>query len=52
MQVGGGDAGGFGDDVDFRLRAPVAADMRDGAAHHVIIGGGGRQRREVGEAGG
>ena len=49
MQIGGGDAGGVGDGVDLGLRAPVAADMRDGAAHDVVIGRRCRQRREAGE---
>ena len=47
MQVGGGDACGFRDLIDFRLRAPVSADMRDGAAHDIVVGGGGGKRLEV-----
>ncbi len=46
MQLGGADAGGFRDVGDLGLGAPIAADMRDGAPHHVIVGGG------VGEPGG
>ena len=40
MQLGRRHAGGFGDGLDFGLLAPMAADMADGAAHHLIIGGG------------
>ena len=47
MQLGRRDAGGVGDGVDLGLRAPVAADMGDGAAHDVVIGRGGRQLRQV-----
>src|SRR3972149_11026631 len=47
MQVGGTDAGGFRDGVDFRLRAPMSADMGDGAPHDVVIG---RRGGEVGKA--
>ena len=50
MQLGRRDAGGFGDLLDLRLLAPVAADMGDGAAHDVVVGGGGVERREVGNA--
>ena len=50
MQIGRRDAGGIGDDVDFGLRAPVAADMGDGAADDVVVGRRGRERRELGEA--
>ena len=41
MQFGRRDAGGFGDLLDLRLLAPVAADVGDGAAHDVVVGGGG-----------
>ena len=40
MQFGRRDAGGFRDGLDLGLLAPMAADMADGAAHHVVIGGG------------
>ena len=50
MQIGGADAGGFGDGVDLGLRAPMAADMGDGAAHDVVVGRRGGERGEVGEA--
>ena len=50
MQIGGVDAGGVGDGLDLRLRAPIAADMGDGAAHDVVIRRRGRQRGEFGEA--
>ena len=49
MQLGRGDAGGFGDGVDFGLLAPMLADMADGAAHHVIVGGRFVQHGEVGD---
>ena len=48
VQLGRRDAGGFGDLFDLRLRAPVAADVSDGAAHDVVIGGGGGQRHGIG----
>jgi hypothetical protein len=38
MQIGRGNAGGFGDGLDLGLRAPMAADMGDGAAHDIVIG--------------
>ncbi len=38
MQLGRRHARGFGDLLDLRLVAPVAADMRDGAAHDVVVG--------------
>ena len=41
VQLGRRDAGGFGDLLDLRLRAPVASDVSDGAAHDVVVGGGG-----------
>src|SRR5262245_36800985 len=50
MQVGCGYPGCVRDDVDFRLGAPVAADMCDGAAHDVVIRGRCRKRGEFGEA--
>ena len=50
MQLGRRDAGGLGDGLDFGLLAPMAADMADGAAHHVVIGGGFGQKRRVGNA--
>ena len=50
MQVGRGDARGVGDGVDLRLVAPVAANMRDGAAHDVVVRGRRRKRCELGEA--
>ena len=37
MQIGGRDTGGIGDDVDLRLVAPIAANMRNGAAHGVVV---------------
>ena len=40
VQFGRRHAGGFGDGLDLGLLAPMAADMADGAAHHVVIGGG------------
>ena len=49
MQVGRRDAGGVGDRLDLGLRAPIAADMGDGAAHHVVIGRRGGQRGEAWE---
>ena len=48
MQFGRRDAGGIGDGFDFGLRAPIAADMGDGAAHDVVIGGRGLQPRRSG----
>ena len=39
MQFGRRDLGGFGDGLDIRLVAPIAADMGDGAAHDVVIVG-------------
>ena len=50
MQLGRGDAGGLGDGLDFGLLAPMAADMADGAAHHVIIGGGFGEVLRIGNA--
>ncbi len=50
MQVGGADACGRRDIGDVGLRAPVAADMGDGAAHDVIVRGRVGERREVGDA--
>ncbi len=50
MQIGGADAGGVGDGVDLGLRAPIAADMGDGAPHDVVIRRRRGQRGEVGEA--
>ena len=48
MQFGRRDAGGFRDLVDLGLRAPVAADMRDGATDDVVVGGGvGERARSV-----
>ena len=49
MQFGRGYAGGVRDDLDFGLRAPVSANMRDGAAHDVVVRGRRRKRREFGE---
>src|SRR5450631_3275931 len=55
MQIGGGNARGFRDGADRGLRAPMAADMGDGAAHDVVIGrrGGerGGARKAVGKSG-
>ena len=51
MQIGGGDAGGVGDGFDLGLRAPIAADMGDGAAHDVIIGRRGRRAGRGRESG-
>ena len=50
MQFGRRDARRLGDGLDFRLLAPMAADMADGAAHHVVIGGGSGQRHWVDDA--
>ena len=50
MQFGRRDAGGLGDGFDFGLLAPMAADMADGAAHHVVIGGRSSQRHRVVDA--
>ena len=47
MQFGRRDAGGFGDGLDLGLLAPVAADMADGLAHHVVVGGRGGERHRV-----
>ena len=47
MQFGWGDASGFGDGLDLGLLAPVAADVADGAAHHVVVGGGCRERHRM-----
>ncbi len=47
MQFRRRDAGGFGDGFDLGLLAPMAADMADGAAHHVVIGGGRGKRHRV-----
>ena len=49
MQFGRRDAGGVGDGLDLGLLAPVAADMADGAAHHVVVGGGSGERGRVGD---
>ena len=49
MQLGRRDARGLGDGLDFGLLAPMAADMADGAAHHVIIGGRNGERGRVGD---
>ena len=38
MQFGGRYARGFGDLFDLRLRAPVFADVGDGAADDVVVG--------------
>ena len=46
MQVGGGHAGRVGDLLDFGLRAPIAADVGDGAAHDVVVRRRGRKRRD------
>ena len=50
MQFGRRDAGRLRDSFDFRLLAPMAADVADGLAHYVIIGGGGGERHRVGDA--
>ena len=47
MQFGRRDAGRFGDGLDLGLLAPMAADMADGFADHVIVGGGSGQRHRV-----
>ena len=52
MQLGRRDAGGLGDGLDLGLLAPVAADMADGAAHHVVVGGGIGERGQVGDRSG
>ena len=44
VQLGRRDAGRFGDGLDLGLLAPMAADMADGAAHHLVIGGGSGER--------
>ena len=35
--------------LDFRLIAPMAANMADGAAHHVIVGGRFMEQGEIGD---
>ena len=50
MQLGRGDARGLGDGLDLGLLAPVAADMADGAAHHVVVGGRIGERGQVGQS--
>ena len=50
MQLGGCDAGRFGDRLDLGLLAPMPADMRDGAAHDVVVVGGGLERAGIGNA--
>ncbi len=47
MQFGRRDAGGFRNGFDLGLLAPMAADMADGAAHHVVIGGRRGERHRV-----
>src|SRR4051794_33499019 len=49
MQLGGRHTRGFGDLFDLRLIAPVAADVRDGAADDVIVGRGRGGRLEAGD---
>jgi len=48
MQFGRGDAGGFRDLIDLRLLAPMATNMSDSAANHVVVGGCGVEWSEVG----
>ena len=50
MQLGRGDAGGFGDRLGLGLVAPVLGDERDGAAHDVVVGGRNGERRRIGNA--
>ena len=47
MQFGRCDAGRLGNGFDFGLLTPMAADMADGLAHHVVVGGRSSERQRI-----